>query len=132
MCGTPGSLVHFYGKLAWLAFNQTRHILAELSAPGSDAYEAVEKKVLEAYKQEEKKTKRSVYYSRMGPYGTVRVGVERRDEEDVKKKLKKTMQSLPAWLEQVCGASGPGEGQTNGLPRCRWEDEMKPYILSFP
>ena len=50
VCGTPGSLVHFYGKLRYIAFNQTRHLLDTIATPGSDAYNQVEQNVLNAAK----------------------------------------------------------------------------------
>lgn len=126
VCGTPGSLVHFYGKLRYLAYNQTRHILKELSTPGSATYEQVEQNVLEG----SSKTRRSMrIYARSSPYGTVPMVLKKR-EEDVKARLKSTMETISELLGQTCGTSG--DGNTNSLPQCDWEDAMKPYILSFP
>ena len=51
VCGTPGSLVHFFPKLRYIAFNQTYHQLQELSTPGNSAYEQVEQAVLAAAKK---------------------------------------------------------------------------------
>lgn len=48
VCGTPGSLVHFYSKLRWIVFNETYHTLEKLSTPGTDAYQQVEQSVLAA------------------------------------------------------------------------------------
>ena len=48
VCGTPGSLVHFFPKLRYIAFNQTYHLLKTLSTPGTPTYAAVEKAVLAA------------------------------------------------------------------------------------
>ena len=51
VCGTPGSLVHFFPKLRYIAFNQTYHLLQALATPGSPTYAAVERSVLDASSQ---------------------------------------------------------------------------------
>lgn len=125
VCGTPGSLVHFFGKLRYIAFNQTRQFMKEITTPGSDTYEKVEQNILAA----DSKTRRSIrMYSRAGPYGTVPMLLTRREEE-AKSKLKQTMAKVPSWLEYICGGEND---DTNGLPDCSWEDAMKRYIVSFP
>ncbi|KAI0718794.1 hypothetical protein C8T65DRAFT_716785 [Cerioporus squamosus] len=48
VCGTPGSLVHFFSKLRYIAHNQTSHILQALATPGTDTYQQVEQKVVAA------------------------------------------------------------------------------------
>ncbi|KAI1784539.1 hypothetical protein LXA43DRAFT_209360 [Ganoderma leucocontextum] len=48
VCGTPGSLVHFFPKLRYIAFNQTCHLLQKLSSPNSPTYNRVETLVLDA------------------------------------------------------------------------------------
>ncbi|PIL23253.1 hypothetical protein GSI_14563 [Ganoderma sinense ZZ0214-1] len=48
VCGTPGSMVHFYSLLRFIAFNQTYHLLESLAAPGSPSYNRVETLVLKA------------------------------------------------------------------------------------
>ena len=48
VCGTPGSMVHFYPRLRFIAFNQTYHLFERLSAQGSPSYNRVETLVLEA------------------------------------------------------------------------------------
>ncbi|KAM5537576.1 hypothetical protein V8D89_008654, partial [Ganoderma adspersum] len=48
VCGTPGSMVHFYPILRFIAFNQTYHLLERLSVPGSPSYNRVEALVLQA------------------------------------------------------------------------------------
>jgi uncharacterized Zn finger protein len=124
VCGTPGSLVHFYGKLRFIAFNQTRHLLKELSAPGSDTYNQVERAVL----NHANKKRRQGNTTRLSWRNTLPIPTKR--EEDVKAQLKETMSNIPIWLEQVCGGSGYGD--VNGLPECSWETLMKDYILTFP
>ncbi|OBZ75379.1 hypothetical protein A0H81_04105 [Grifola frondosa] len=48
VCGTPGSLVHFYPKLRYIAFNNTRYLMKSLCTPGTDSYKKVEAAVLDA------------------------------------------------------------------------------------
>ncbi|KAI0689299.1 hypothetical protein BC835DRAFT_261170 [Cytidiella melzeri] len=124
VCGTPGSLVHFYGKLRYIAFNQTKHLLKDLSTPGSDTYDQVERAVL---RQANEKTRRS---NSIRLYARTSLPLKTKREEDVKTKLKETLAKVPMWLEQICG--GSGNGDINGLPNCNWEAAMKNYILTFP
>ncbi|KZV75899.1 hypothetical protein PENSPDRAFT_661410 [Peniophora sp. CONT] len=46
VCGTPGSLVHFYSTLRFIAFNQTRALLQDLMSPGSAGYQQLEDAVV--------------------------------------------------------------------------------------
>lgn len=127
VCGTPGSLVHFYGKLRYIAFNQTRHLLQTLSTPGTDAYDAVERRVLAA---DGAKTRRAMrIYQRASPSGSVPLLLTRR-EEDTQARLRDIMRAIGPMLLQTCG--GAEDGETNGLAECSWEREMKEYILTFP
>ncbi|EKM56161.1 uncharacterized protein PHACADRAFT_174328 [Phanerochaete carnosa HHB-10118-sp] len=126
VCGTPGSLVHFYPQLRYIAFNQTKHHLQMLATPGSDAYRQVEQNVLDA---DDAKTRRAIRIYRRSSYGTVPLYLTRR-EEDMKTRLKEIMQNVGPMLLQTCG--GLADGETNGLSDCSWEQAMKEYILTFP
>ncbi|PSR79163.1 hypothetical protein PHLCEN_2v7134 [Hermanssonia centrifuga] len=127
VCGTPGSLVHFYGKLRYIAFNQTKHILQSLATPGSDTYQQVEQDVLNAANANMKRMSR--IYAHANPYGTTPMFLKKR-EDDIKTNLKRILAKIPSLMERTCG--GSGDGETNGLSDCSWEDPMKAYILSFP
>ncbi|KAH8108786.1 hypothetical protein DFH11DRAFT_1516389 [Phellopilus nigrolimitatus] len=48
VCGTPGSLVHFYPTLRLIAFNDTKTVLEELVSPGNQAYLQMDKMVRDA------------------------------------------------------------------------------------
>ena len=48
VCGTPGSMVHFFPTLRFIAYNETRARIEAAVAPGSDAYQQVEQNVLGA------------------------------------------------------------------------------------
>ncbi|KAI9065219.1 hypothetical protein FKP32DRAFT_1647872 [Trametes sanguinea] len=65
VCGTPGSLVHFYSQLRFIAYNQTFHTLQALATPGTDAYQQVEKAVMDAAASSHGASRRS--YSRIYP-----------------------------------------------------------------
>ncbi|KAH9989626.1 hypothetical protein BJV77DRAFT_1061179 [Russula vinacea] len=127
ICGTPGSLVHFFPTLRFIAYNYTRGTLQRLCSPGNHAYE---------------RTERSIVQAAAGPRGlrgctSGRRAVEgrdfsytRRQEEGVKKRLEEIMRQGANLLEQACGGH-PSEDEA-ALPKCSWEKSMKAYILSFP
>lgn len=48
VCGTPGSMVHFFPTLRFIAYNETRARIEAAVAPGSDAYQQIEQNVLGA------------------------------------------------------------------------------------
>ncbi|KAH9932900.1 uncharacterized protein B0H18DRAFT_984519 [Fomitopsis serialis] len=48
VCGTPGSMVHFFPTLRYLAYNETRARIEAAADPGGDAYKQVEQNVLDA------------------------------------------------------------------------------------
>lgn len=51
VCGTPGSMVHFYPKLRYIAFNETYHLFQDLADPSSKVYKQVENTVVAAANQ---------------------------------------------------------------------------------
>jgi hypothetical protein len=103
VCGTPGSMCHFYSTLRLIAFNVTTNLLQELASPGSSAYQQVEASVLDAQK--------NTRYVRRGA-------------GDVKsEELQNIMQGIPGEMAKECGA---------GLSGCSWEPAMKEYIKTFP
>ncbi|KAI0322931.1 hypothetical protein OF83DRAFT_1160942 [Amylostereum chailletii] len=129
VCGTPGSLVHFYPKLRYIAYNQTLSILKTLTSPGSSSYQEVEKAVVRAAG---KKERRRLARSEDGGLHAMSKSASslRRREEDVKKQLREIVERIPAQLEKTCG--GRATDDANALPECSWEETMKEYILTFP
>ncbi|KAN0116169.1 DNA-directed RNA polymerase III subunit Rpc31 domain containing protein [Russula decolorans] len=141
ICGTPGSLVHFFPTLRFIAFNYTRSTLQRLCSPGSDAYERAERSVVQtaAGPRGHGGERRRVPWFE---YAIARAGGElaqgrnisyvyaRRREEGVKKRFEEIMKQVPSLLEQACGGH-PSEDE-NALPKCSWENLMKQYILNFP
>ncbi|TFK48965.1 hypothetical protein OE88DRAFT_1663258 [Heliocybe sulcata] len=132
VCGTPGSMVHFYSKLRFIVYNQTRHILEQLAKPGSKTYQQVERTVLERSSN----SRRTLRYMRRDILSTF--DTERLEElssfttrtTDAQTNLKNILGEAGPLLEQACG--GTGTGVTNGLPDCSWEGPMKEFILSYP
>jgi len=112
VCGTPGSMVHFYPKLRSIAYDETSKLLMKLSSPGSDSYKAVEKAVL-ADVHGGAHNRRYVH---------VEVPMTRR-AEDVQARLAAILGKIGSLLRRACG---------EGYAACSWEEAMKAYILSFP
>lgn len=48
VCGTPGSMVHFFPMLRFIAYNETRARIEAAAAPGSNSYQQIEQNVLGA------------------------------------------------------------------------------------
>ncbi len=141
ICGTPGSLVHFFPTLRLIAFNYTRFTLHRLCSPGNDAYERAERFVVQTAagsRRHEGERRRVPWFE----YAVARAGGElaqgrnlsyvyaRRPEEGVKKRFEEIMKQVPILLEQACG--GHPSKDENALPKCSWEGLMKQYILNFP
>jgi hypothetical protein len=124
VCGTPGSLVHFYPWLRFLAFDQTRRILAEVSAPGSDAYTLVERMVLNDALAPKMRMARAARRE------VAKGQVLSRRADDVKGELQRILGTISSRLETACG--GMTQWETSALSKCSWEKEMKEYILTFP
>jgi hypothetical protein len=112
VCGTPGSLVHFYAKLRSIAYEETSKMLVTLSSPGSDSYKAVERAVLADAGGGERNRR----------YGRAAVPMSRR-ADSLQDGLRAIMEEIEKLLEEACG---------EGLAACSWEVAMKEFILSFP
>jgi hypothetical protein len=142
VCGTPGSLVHFYTKLRAIAFNNTRGLLTELSSPDGVVYGKIRDRVM---KDAERNTPRMVRVYGRAPAGDVTSKTTSHSQhvsypnpkfslstrgQNVEKQLKPILNKIPGLLEKECG--GTGKDGLEGLHMCNWENEMKAYILSFP
>ncbi|KAF7965613.1 hypothetical protein HWV62_42635 [Athelia sp. TMB] len=115
VCGTPGSLIHFYSKLRTIAFDETISMLKNLTNPESDSFKGVAKAVMADIDGNS---------SRGGIVTPGRVGVPLlRRTENVTMALERIMKQAPILLDKTCG-----EGQAE----CSWEVAMKEYIMSFP
>ncbi|KAF6764383.1 hypothetical protein DFP72DRAFT_999420 [Ephemerocybe angulata] len=146
VCGTPGSMVHFYSRLRYIAYNTTWHLLHDLAKPGTPVFNQILNNV-EELRSSGASRKRQLFddTSSLGDYrdslfprlakhpnysgGIVSLAVSKRDNY-VRDTLAGILQDIRFILEKICG--GGGDGTTNGLPYCSWERSMKEYILTFP
>ncbi|KAF8335738.1 uncharacterized protein EI90DRAFT_3046969, partial [Cantharellus anzutake] len=113
VCGTPGSLVHFYSILASIAYNSTalglKHFAFSTSGP---SYEKFESSVMEKAEQVHRRHKLRIRRSQKTlSAGHVKVRLAH---------LTKTYAKGAALLE-ACGG--------DEYPLCRWKSTMVPYIL---
>ncbi|KAI0301613.1 hypothetical protein B0F90DRAFT_1810134 [Multifurca ochricompacta] len=122
VCGTPGSLVHFYPTLRLIAFNYTRSTLQRLCSPGNDAYMKAERAVARAATTPRKRESEPGRVSWFGHFG--------HREDKVNKGFRVIMGQVSTLLEQACGGY-PSE-EVNALAGCSWEEAMKAFILTFP
>ena len=145
VCGTPGSMVHFYSTLRYIAFNSTKTTLESLATPGNEAYEKVDAQVREAQGVRKRSSVATRGMSGIGALG---------NQDIYKRVLSKllrfsndspTLQSSPSNSSPtlasilsefddrfVAACGGNARDSTDALPECSWEPEMKSYILSFP
>ncbi|OAX38263.1 hypothetical protein K503DRAFT_850088 [Rhizopogon vinicolor AM-OR11-026] len=121
VCGTPGSLVHFYPTLTSIVFNQTTGLLANLTTPGSKTYNQVLQAVMSDANEGQRKRLENL--SRIMPLRS-RGTIEARGISDTQHGLKNIMQKLPSIMLHACGGSG--------LSLCSWEQPMKEFILQYP
>ncbi|KAH7928580.1 hypothetical protein BV22DRAFT_1004517 [Leucogyrophana mollusca] len=121
VCGTPGSMVHFYAKLRSIAFEQTTAMLANLTKPSSATYKEVEKLVMADVNTARRRTLDNL--SRIIPSQGQTLS-NKHGMRDIQQSLQGIMKQLPQLMGQKCGAPK--------LSRCSWEKAMKAYILSFP
>jgi hypothetical protein len=137
VCGTPGSLVHFFPTLRFIAFKSTRDMLQKLCSPSSDEYKQTERAVARAATATRKSGRKQRRGSTFGdrelaqgvPLGK-NIQYVRKREENVEKELMKIMAQVPDLLEVVC--EGKPTEDASALPGCSWEEAMKAFILSFP
>lgn len=128
ICGTPGSMVHFYATLTYIAYNETSHQLKTITRPGTKAYQAVERNVISKAQGGSSTNRRRRNIA--STLGGTRLPRHLRHEQKLKDELRRIMNQMPLRLEKACG--GSGTGAMNGLPNCSWEKRMKEYILSYP
>ena len=138
VCGTPGSIVHFYSKFRHLAFNATVDLVEKLVDPSSASYKKVEKAVLEAARaSSHNHGRRLLRFVRPfagkdgGPESFGQdIKMKERRQENIKRDLQALLRKFHSLLNIVCG--GTSDDQTKDLSGCSWERDFKKYILSFP
>ena len=140
VCGTPGSIVHFYSKFRSLAYEAVVHLFEEISKPNSPAYQKFEQGVISATSSSSsagERRRRTVRFMRETdwlaepPVGFDNKSNEKRgDSAHIRDRLQAILQQFSSKLRSVCG--GNGTSDSNELPSCSWELKFKEYILSFP
>jgi hypothetical protein len=136
VCGTPGSLVHFFPVLREIAFNRTRDALVALTSPDSDAYARVEKLVLSDALGHGPRSVRMHMYPRaryppdISPFSPRATRATTR--EGVQDALRDVLAEVAPLLGRACGMDGDVRGQASSFSKCSWEKKMKEYILTFP
>ncbi|KZT69175.1 hypothetical protein DAEQUDRAFT_786870 [Daedalea quercina L-15889] len=123
VCGTPGSMVHFFPTLRSLAYNETRARIEAAAAPDSGAYKQVEQNVLDAANEHW----RRVSLGRIMP----RAPSKTKSSQDIKNQLQSILAQASTMLGEACADDGSGDSVDN-LAQCSWETAMKEYILTFP
>ncbi|KAF8438178.1 hypothetical protein L210DRAFT_3482357 [Boletus edulis BED1] len=115
VCGTPGSLVHFFPILTHIVFNQTSGQLTNMISPGTKVYQQVKKMVLaDARKTQRRALSRAPRSAKIRAQGTTAA----------EKHFRTIMKDFPTMMLAACGGSN--------LAQCRWETYMKKFILQYP
>ncbi|KAE9408000.1 hypothetical protein BT96DRAFT_874188 [Gymnopus androsaceus JB14] len=141
VCGTPGSLCHFYSTLISIVFKTHQGIYTNLTMPGAPAREKVRSCIQNAIQRCSKSPRDGVSTSR--PFSRLfaaRFPLVYREEaksrrnsgscytqgpDAVDKDLSDIFDGIPNIWSEVCD-------EENHLEGCSWEGYMKPFILSFP
>jgi hypothetical protein len=119
VCGTPGSLVHFFPTLSHIVSLTLRHETDKATAPGGEAYGEVEKRIVHdvAHATTTTTTRRRRMVRRRRSV----LEADKRAASKVQSELKGILSSAGQLLEKECEEAG-----------CSWEKEIKSYILTFP
>ncbi|KAJ7485544.1 hypothetical protein FB451DRAFT_1083002 [Mycena latifolia] len=126
VCGTPGSIVHFYSTFTQIAYNTTLDSLLSCVSPHSASYRAFEKGVAAHLGELETgpgpqilRFRRSLLFADNEPSVSPIA-----NQENFVPILRGMLEQIPMALEDCCGGSD--------LPLCIWETKMKALILSYP
>ena len=115
VCGTPGSMVHFFPELTRIVFNQVSGQLTNITSPKCKAYQEVKKAVMvDVQKTQRRALSRVTRSANLQSGGTTTAD----------KQFQTIMAGFPATMLDACGGSN--------LSECCWETYMKKYILQFP
>ncbi|KAG2134820.1 hypothetical protein DEU56DRAFT_808799 [Suillus clintonianus] len=121
VCGTPGSMVHFFSTLTEIVYNETTDMLTSFTAPGSKPYNQIQQMVIADVNKGQ--MKRMENLSRIMPLRS-RAAIQGRTTHSIQQGLKKIMKELRPTMLETCGGSN--------LSLCSWEQPMKEFILQYP
>jgi len=115
VCGTPGSMVHFFPVLTRLVFDHICGQLTNITSPKSKTFREVQKMVLADVQKTPQKAPSRVSNSARGQASA---------RTAAKKRFRAIMKEFPTMFLDQCGGWN--------LSQCTWEAYMKPFILQFP
>jgi len=122
VCGTPGSIIHFYNTFVNIAFNTTSLGIANITSPtnSSSQFGEIQKEVTAACQGGNQRRRRSgtMFTSESGGCS---------DQDNIQTTLGRilSLDNIQITLRKECG----GED----LPNCNWiQQGMKDYVLSWP
>ncbi|KAK0238138.1 hypothetical protein EDD85DRAFT_1023264 [Armillaria nabsnona] len=130
VCGTPGSLIHYYEKLLDIVCDSTTTVCQNMTSPHSNVYQAIEKSMLEAISSHSS-SRRTFRFSRSTFYPTIATtpsatGFSKRSRSpNFSQVFQSHMKELPRAVSNVCKTRNGGRGG--------WTfPHMKEKILSYP
>ncbi|KAJ7104506.1 hypothetical protein B0H15DRAFT_810347 [Mycena belliarum] len=125
VCGTPGSIVHYFDTFSELAYNATKDTLMAPISSDSPSYRALEKNVRGHLPHETGPGPQILRFRRSWLLPGNKASVSPiPDHENFVSILRGILEQIPMVLGDCCG--GPD------LRLCRWETKMKALILSYP
>ncbi|KAF7325344.1 hypothetical protein MVEN_02635100 [Mycena venus] len=127
ICGTPGSMVHFYSIFVSIAYNTTCSSFMSCADPNSESYRALEKRVTTHMPESRLQTgsgPQILRYRRPSVIEDEKPAASPIARKDIRSALTHILAKFPEALAECCGGSD--------LSSCTWAREMKTHILSYP
>ncbi|KAF7360488.1 hypothetical protein MVEN_00779500 [Mycena venus] len=127
VCGTPGSMVHFYSIFVSIAHNTTCSSLMSCADPNSESYRALEKRVTTHMSESRLQTgpgPQILRYRRPSVFEDEKPAASPITKKDIEPALTRILAKFPEVLVKCCGGSD--------LPSCTWARQMHALILSYP
>ncbi|KAF9078819.1 hypothetical protein BDP27DRAFT_1356597 [Rhodocollybia butyracea] len=136
VCGTPGSMVHFYSNFTSIAFRTQQEIFSNLTLQNSDAFKDVATCVRDAMTKNCDRTPRTAspstrslsrLFSARFPLDmrSSRPNCDENSDATIKYLYDTLHHNLVESWPDICDAG-------HDLQRCKWEKEIKKFILQFP
>ncbi|KAK0458904.1 uncharacterized protein EV420DRAFT_1334075 [Desarmillaria tabescens] len=129
VCGTPGSLIHFYPILLEIVYNSTMAVVQDITSPHSDAYQETQKTVFDTLPPHFSSPRmfrfsRSTFYPAISTTPSATGFSKRSRHSDFSRAFEIQMRKISQAVTQACKAGNGGGG-------CTFPD-MKKKILSYP
>jgi len=120
VCGTPGSIYHFYSTFVHIAYNTTLYGIVDSTSPNNSTsqYHAIKKSVLNDYPRYKHSRSFGRYSSRSQASQAPKI------LDGILSEIF-SLANINNALEKTCGGAS--------LPLCNWvSNGMKDYVLSWP